>query len=137
VCDPCPALISLLDRGLRRQHHWWLGDGGSPQRIAGLLAAPLRRSDAPPRRFEEISQVFAPLRELPTAAAGPAAAQAAYRYLIRLRGRGISVCCWRRYGAGIGWQRRCGPMHLGRFLERFGPGARSAALAVHPADPVR
>ena len=123
MSDHCPALISLLDRGLRRQRHWWLVDGGSPQRIAGLLAAPLRASAAPPHRFEEISQVFAPLPKLPPAGAGSAAGQAAYHYLIRLRARGASVSCWRRYGAGIGWQRRCGPMHLARFLRRFAPPA--------------
>jgi hypothetical protein len=31
----------------------------------------------------------------------------------------VWIACWRRYPAGIGWQRRCGPMPLRTFLERF------------------
>lgn len=131
-----PALISLLDRGLSRQRHWWLAAGGGPERIAALLAAPLRASGSPPIRFEEINAVFAPLPPLPAASAGAFAGQAAYRYLIQLHGGGARISCWRHYGHGIGWQRRCGPMPLACFLKRFNPGLspgfspglRSAAL---------
>jgi hypothetical protein len=121
VPSHCPALISLFDQGARRQCHWWLADGGSPQRIAQLLAAPLRTSAAPVRRFERIGQVFGPLPQLPPASAGPAARRATYRYLIQLRGGGARMSCWRRYADDIGWQRRCGPMALGCFLRHFGP----------------
>jgi hypothetical protein len=50
------------------------------------------------------------------------AASCLYRYEIRLhqrRGQSVWIACWRRYPAGIGWQRRCGPMPLRIFLERF------------------
>lgn len=62
----------------------------------------------------------------------PWAGSAAYHYRVRLvtrRTTPLMVDCWRRYPGGIGWQRRCGPMALERFLERFMPkgpcGARS------------
>ena len=45
-----------------------------------------------------------------------------YRYEIRLHQRrreSVWIACWRRYPAGIGWQRRCGPMPLRTFLDRF------------------
>lgn len=113
------ALISLLDRGLRRQRHWWLAAGGEPERIAALLAAPLRASGAPPLGFAEISAVFSPLPALPAAGAGAAAGQACYRHLIQLRGRGARISCWRHYDHGIRWQRRCGPMALACFLRHF------------------
>ncbi|MEO1001627.1 MAG: hypothetical protein AAFX65_00775 [Cyanobacteria bacterium J06638_7] len=137
----CSALISLLDRGARRQRHWWLAAEGEPGRIAALLAAPLRGSDAPPRRFEEILRVFAPLPPLPPAAAGPAGQRAGYRYLIQLRRSGACVSCWRRHGGGIGWQRRCGPMGLGPFLRHFratpgGAGGRWSAPADTPGATV-
>jgi hypothetical protein len=121
---PSAALISLLDRGLRRQRHWWLAAGGEPERIAALLAAPLRASGAPPLRFAEISAVFSPLPNLPAAGA-TAAGQARYRYLIQLQGRGARISCWRHYGHAIGWQRRCGPMALASFLQHFDAGLRS------------
>jgi hypothetical protein len=50
------------------------------------------------------------------------AASCHYRYEIRLhqrRGQAVWIACWRRYPAGIGWQRRCGPMPLRTFLDRF------------------
>ena len=47
------------------------------------------------------------------------AEQVAYRYRIscsrRAEGR-LRLQCWRHYGEAIGWQRRCGPMALERFL---------------------
>ena len=45
-----------------------------------------------------------------------------YRYLLRLvspQSQRLSVACWRRYAGGLGWQRRCGPMSLERFVARF------------------
>jgi len=45
-----------------------------------------------------------------------------YRYLLRLvspKSQRLSVACWRRYAGGLGWQRRCGPMPLERFVGRF------------------
>ncbi|MCP9926873.1 hypothetical protein [Cyanobium sp. CH-040] len=113
------ALISLIDPATGRQRHWWLGDGGVPQRLAGLLGAPLRATGLPPRRFPEFSAVFAPLPRLTAGAAGPAAQQAVYRYLIQTHAAGATLSCWRRYPGGIGWLRRCGPVALGPFVSRF------------------
>jgi hypothetical protein len=53
---------------------------------------------------------------------GPRAPRCLYRYEIRLlrrRREPVWIACWRRYPAGIGWQRRCGPMPMGAFLARF------------------
>ncbi len=90
-----------------------------PWRVAGLLGAPLRATGSPPRHFPEFSAVFAPLPRLAAEAAGPAAQQAAYRYLIQAHSGGTTVSCWRRYAHGIGWLRRCGPMSLATFVRRF------------------
>lgn len=115
----CPALISLVHLQHPRQHHWWLADGGFPQRIAGLLGSPLQRSGCPARQLSELLQVFAPLPPLRSVEANPAGMQASYRYLIQLRPNGPALSCWRRYPEGIGWQRRCGPMPLAQFVRRF------------------
>jgi hypothetical protein len=123
----CPALISLLHVSHPVQHHWWLADGGFPQRIAALLAAPLRATQRSARNLDELLQVFAPLPPLGAAEANPASHQASYRYLIRLRQRGAQVCCWRRYPEGVGWQRRCGPMPLELFVRRFSGGGHADA----------
>ncbi|MFO8239190.1 MAG: hypothetical protein R6U00_13260 [Prochlorococcaceae cyanobacterium] len=122
------ALISLFDRGLRRQRQWWLAAGGGPERIAALLAAPLTASGSPPVRFEEISAVFAPLPARPVAGAGAAA----YRYLLQLHARSARISCWRHYGPAIGWQRRCGPMALACFLRRFSSGVSAADTESRP-----
>lgn len=78
---------------------------------------------------------------LPLGASAPGAAPEAsvcgYLYelrLVRRRGASVWIACWRRYPAGLGWQRRCGPMPLPRFLDRFldapsGPFNRSAGRA--------
>ena len=123
----CAALISLLHVHHPAQHHWWLADGGFPQRIAGLLAAPLQASRRRPSTLDELLQVFEPLPLLGAAEANPACDQARYRYLIRLRHRGAEMCCWRRYPEGIGWQRRCGPMPLEQFVRRFSAGPPRAS----------
>ena len=67
-----------------------------------------------------------PREFLPLGACGPGSAPEAgicgYLYELRVvqrRGASVWIACWRRYPAGIGWQRRCGPMPLRRFLERF------------------
>lgn len=128
----CPAEISLLHHHSPAQHHWWLADGGFPQQIAGLLGAVLRRTAQRASSYDELLSVFAPL----PAANGQSAS---YRYRIQLRRQGIEVCCWRRYPEGIGWQRRCGPMPLELFVQRFcggdsGPLGRSAAAVNGDGD---
>jgi hypothetical protein len=138
---PCPALISLVHLQHPRQHHWWLAEDGFPQRIAGLLGAPLRATCSPPSHFAEFRAVFDPLPRLAADAAGTAAQQAAYHYLIQARCRGATVSCWRRYPYGIGWVRRCGPMALTLFVHRFQgppvePCRRRPSLAILPTDSV-
>jgi hypothetical protein len=123
----CAALISLVHLQHPRQHHWWLAEDGFPQRIAGLLGAPLRRNDRPARQLEELLQVFEPLPPLGSAEANPAGVQASYRYLIQLRPGGAALSCWRRYPEGIGWQRRCGPMPLAQFVRRFSAPQRASS----------
>jgi hypothetical protein len=102
----CPALISLMHQQHPRQHHWWLADDGFPQRIAGLLGAPLQQKG---RAARELGM------------------QASYRYLIQLHPGGGALSCWRRYPEGIGWQRRCGPLPLDQFVRRFSAGSRGAS----------
>lgn len=112
-------MISLLDTRPSRQRHWWLADGGFPQRLASLLGAPLRTSGLPPRSWLELHAVFAPLPPLATPELPPSGGDPSYRYLIRLDQRGGHLSCWRRYPEGLGWQRRCGPMPVGQFIHRF------------------
>ncbi|MEA5423565.1 hypothetical protein VB777_10260 [Synechococcus sp. CCY9202] len=53
------------------------------------------------------------------------AADADYRYLLTLVGRHVprlQVECWRRLPGATSWQRRCGPMLLATFIQRFLPG---------------
>lgn len=50
--------------------------------------------------------------------------QADYRYLVvhRLGGRWpLRITAWRSCGDPPAWERRCGPMELDRFIERFLP----------------
>jgi hypothetical protein len=127
--QPCAALISLVHLQHPRQHHWWLAEEGFPQRIAGLLGAPLLSSNHGPCQLDELIQVFDPLPELGSAEANPAGLQASYRYLIQIRpGGGVALSCWRRYPEGIGWQRRCGPMPLALFVRRFQAAAIQPCL---------
>ena len=122
------ALISLVHLQHPRQHHWWLAEDGFPQRIAGLLKAPLCDSGRGARQLDELLQVFDPLPELGSAEANPAGVQASYRYLIQLQpGGGAALSCWRRYPEGIGWQRRCGPMPLAQFVRRFSAPRRASS----------
>ena len=116
------AVISVLEPSRDRQSHWLLPCGGYPQAIAALLAAPLCSTGLPARSWREWLAVLAPLP--PLVNTQPHADQPAplYRYLLCLppsRRDTIRVSCWRRYPEGLGWQRRCGPMPLAAFVERF------------------
>ena len=49
--------------------------------------------------------------------------EASYRYRLSLPSGRLgcaSLACWRRYGPGGAWQRRCGPMGLAHFLAHHG-----------------
>lgn len=120
--SPVAAVISVLEPSRDRQSHWLLPCGGYPQAIAALLAAPLCSTGQPARSWREWLAVLAPLPPLP--GTEPTADQPTplYRYLLCLPpGRRDSprISCWRRYPEGLGWQRRCGPMPLAAFVERF------------------
>jgi hypothetical protein len=116
-------VISVLEPSRHRQCHWLLPCGGYPQAIAALIGAPLCSTGQPARSWREWLAVLAPLPPFSTGA--PEAAprpDPLYRYLLHLpasdRGT-IRVSCWRRYPEGVGWQRRCGPVPLDTFVNRF------------------
>lgn len=109
-----------MDLRSAAQHHWWLAGDGFPQRIAGLLAAPLQATGQPAASAAELAEIFAPLPAIAAAEAHPACRQAGYRYLLCLRTSGVHLSCWRQYPGEVGWQRRCGPMALAAFIRRFG-----------------
>ncbi|MCP9774634.1 hypothetical protein [Cyanobium sp. WAJ14-Wanaka] len=44
-----------------------------------------------------------------------------YQYRLEQKANGISLECWRRYPNSSNWQRRCGPMQLEQFIQRFQP----------------
>jgi hypothetical protein len=128
-------VISLLDNASSRHGHWLLPCGGYPQAFAALLASPLLASGAPARRWREWLLVLAPLPLLSSPHQPPEGSpQVHYRYLLRLAEgpAAARICCWRRYGDGIGWQRRCGPMALELFISHF---ASSASLPSVPNRP--
>ena len=127
------AVISLLDGTSSRHGHWLLPCGGYPRTFAALLAAPLLATGAPARRWREWLLVLAPLPVLSSPHQPPEGSpQVHYRYLLRLAdgAGGARISCWRRYGDGIGWQRRCGPMALELFIGHF---ASNASLLSGPS----
>jgi hypothetical protein len=109
-----------VDPRCGEQRHWWLEADGCPQRIAALLGAALRSSGLPASTTLELLEVFSPLPVLPAAAAHPACRTAGFRYLLCGHRNGFRVSCWRHYPMAGGWQRRCGPMALPAFIQRFG-----------------
>jgi hypothetical protein len=123
----CPALISLRHCHHPAPHHWWLADGGFPQRFAALLAAPLQRTQRRADSLDDWLEVFAPLPLLRRANDPPGGQPASYRYLIQLRPGNTALSCWRRDPEGIGWRRRCGPLPLEQFVQRFSAGSRGAS----------
>lgn len=116
--------------------------GGDPPAVAAWFAAALGRT-ARPAQFASAALAVEGIawRPCPTAAGAAAAPVSActYRYRLDLArgGRGsLALQCWRRYGEPIGWQRRCGPLPLRRFLEHalprggsLRPGRRSGSAA--------
>lgn len=123
----CPALITLLATRQADPQHWWLSDGGFPQRVAALLALRHPADGDPCSTRRVLLKAFATLAPLPEHDHGAATQLASYRYLIALHPGGASLSCWRRYPEGIGWQRRCGPMALPRFIARFNAAVADAS----------
>ncbi len=129
------AVISLLDGTSSRHGHWLLPCGGYPRTFAALLAAPLLATGAPARRWREWLLVLAPLPVLSSPHQPPEGSpRVHYRYLLRLAdgAGGARISCWRRYGDGIGWQRRCGPMALELFIGHFASGASLPSVSNRP-----
>ena len=121
----------------------WLVAGGEPLTAARWFAAALR-SEARPAQFAAAClgvrsfpwrPVPEPKGELDLDAVQPWV----YRYRVGLGGRDrshLGVQCWRWYGANLGWQRRCGPLSLDRFLVHFGAWeAQGVLLRPAPACP--
>ncbi|MFM7636191.1 MAG: hypothetical protein ACKO6F_08735 [Cyanobium sp.] len=130
---PVAAVISVLEPGRDRQGHWLLPCGGYPQAMAALLGEPLCSTGQPARTWREWVAVLAPLPPLSTSQGHPGQPAPFYRYLICLppgRRELPRVSCWRRYPEGVGWQRRCGPMPLAVFVQRFSVGAQAAGAEV-------
>ncbi len=104
---------------------------GDPAVLAPWLAQALAEAPSP-AAFPAACLRLAPAPWRVAAGAGEAE-EAAYRYRISCHGRagrGLRLQCWRHYGGAIGWQRRCGPMALERFLaHRLTPGQFGRAQA--------
>ena len=98
---------------------------GYPAAVALIFAQALQRcmasGDRPAKLLDHLSPT-SPLGSPTSLAAAAPAIHLDYRYLLRLvspQSQRLSVACWRRYAGGLGWQRRCGPMPLERFVARF------------------
>lgn len=104
---------------------------GYPAAVALIFAQALQRcmasGDRPAKLLNHLSPPSPVGSDDPLVSSGPLASAAPgihldYRYLLRLvspQSQRLSVACWRRYAGGLGWQRRCGPMPLERFVARF------------------
>ena len=96
-----------------------LEQAGYPAAVAWIFAQALQRCMATGDRPAKLLNHLSPI--CPPGSAAPGISFD-YRYLLRLvspKSQRLSVACWRRYAGGLGWQRRCGPMPLERFLARF------------------
>lgn len=99
---------------------------GSPAQVAHWFAAALA-CDPSPARFaatclERCDPAWRPLLDPRDGIDILADQGRAHWYRIGLGGpaqAAIRIQCWRCYGQGLGWQRRCGPMPLQAFLTHF------------------
>ena len=94
---------------------------GYPAAVALIFAQALQRCMASGDRPAKLLDHLSPTCADPLVSAPPAI-HWDYRYLLRLvspQSQRLSVACWRRYAGGLGWQRRCGPMPLERFVAHF------------------
>ncbi len=98
---------------------------GYPAAVALIFAQALQRcmasGDRPAKLLNHLSPTSPVGSGDPLTSAAPGI-HLDYRYLLRLvspQSQRLSVACWRRYAGGLGWQRRCGPMPLERFVARF------------------
>ncbi|MFN5117876.1 MAG: hypothetical protein ACK5FE_11680 [Cyanobacteriota bacterium] len=108
-----------------------LDRGDVPAHASVLLAEALdgceRQGIGPealPLVFLESQEARLLAEAAPWCEGGAGCGQGEYAYQLawhRARRPWISISCWRRYPAMVGWTRRCGPMRLQVFLERFEP----------------
>ena len=126
-----PGLIDCVGFSGPKVEQLVLERSGYPAAVALIFAQALQRCMASGDRPAKLLDHLGPTSPLgpadplasanPLASAGPAI-HLDYRYLLRLvspQSQRLSVACWRRYAGGLGWQRRCGPMPLERFVARF------------------
>lgn len=126
-----PGLIDCVGFSGPRIEQFVLERAGYPAAVALIFAQALQRclasGDRPAKLLDHLSPTSALGPAHPLASADPLVSAAPaihldYRYLLRLvspQSQRLSVACWRRYAGGLGWQRRCGPMPLERFVARF------------------
>jgi hypothetical protein len=123
---------------------------GQPEAVAGWLATAMALALAPQELAgRALCCAPAPWQLLPcgaglgedsarhSAAAVELPIAVEYRYRLALGAAGGGwLECWRRYGHGIGWQRRCGPMALEEFIRHrlhgVGTGCRPLHGGVRP-----
>jgi hypothetical protein len=110
----------------------WIPCDGAPIQVARWFAVALAR-DSRPQRFAAtcLAHGAPPWRPL----GGPDDPRrqviGSHRYRLGLGGRShaaLGLQCWRRYGHGLGWQRRCGPMPLPAFISHFGSHGNETGL---------
>ena len=148
-CLPVPGLIDCVGFSGPKIAQLVLQRAGYPTAVAAVFAHALQHcaasGDRPAQLLHHLSPAtqlgpddplrFAePLRSIDRLVSDAPAINFDYRYLLRLvspQSQRLSVACWRRYSGGLGWQRRCGPMPLERFLARFleVPARKVAAAA--------
>jgi len=120
-----PGLIDCVGFSGPRIDQFVLERAGYPAAVALIFSQALQRCLASGDRPAKLLDHLGPTSPLGPAASLASAAPAInldYRYLLRLvspQSQRLSVACWRRYAGGLGWQRRCGPMPIERFVARF------------------
>ena len=95
-------------------------EGGTPAAMAAWLAAALESGPAP-RGFAAACLAVPGIRWRP---ASEGLEAPAYRYRLTLHGLRrprVMLQCWRHHPPPLGWQRRCGPLPLARFLHHCLP----------------
>lgn len=104
------------------ERHLSLPHDGYPTGAAWRFAAAIRAGTSPTGFLQSFLATNPGAEPLLAPEQSPAAE---YRYRVELTGSHclrLLVHCWRRYPGDLGWQRRCGPMPLERFVTRFLPG---------------
>ena len=115
--------------------HFYLDHDGYPAGAAWRFITSLRHSGVAEGLLAAFRHTQPEAIELATLAE---AADADYRYALRLwdgRHPSITVKCWRRHPATSSWHRRCGPLPLEAFIQRFAPGELAKTSELSGAGP--